>query len=147
MPLPRRPSAADFPADRVAALIERRVAELPPGQLGDLGDGLTAITRAESDPGFRDRLGQAASDYAAARWEDPGFATTTERWITRDTFPESTAAEVCDRIGSGVITLLSAPLAAIGSEIRLPGPAAAAGAALSADLILQPVTRARYPPS
>ena len=111
-----------LPADRVAVLIERRVAELPPGQLGDLGDGLTAITRAESDPGFRDRLGQAASDYAAARWEDPGFAAITERWITRDTFPETAAAEVCDRIGNGVITLLAAPLEAIGSEIRLPGP-------------------------
>ena len=116
------------------------MAELPPGQLGDLGDGLAAITRAESDPGFRDRLAQAASDYAAARWDDPGFATITERWITRDTFPETTAAEVCDRIGTGVITLLAAPLEAIGSEIRLPGPAAATGAAPSADLILQPVT-------
>jgi hypothetical protein len=115
-------------------VIERCVAGLPPEPLGDLGDALTVITRSGSDPGFRDRLSEAASGYVFARWGDPAFAAVTGRWITRDTFPETAAAEVCRRIGRGLTALMAQPLDAIGTEIRLPGPAVR-GAALDADLI------------
>jgi hypothetical protein len=125
----------------VAIVAERSVAVLPPEALGDLGDAVTAISRSENDAGFRDRLGVAASDYAAARWGDPAFAAVTEQWITADTFGAAAAAEVCLRIGAGLTTLMAQPLDAIGTGIALPGPAAAASAGTGADLILQPLTQ------
>jgi hypothetical protein len=135
---------APVPPEAVVIVIERSVAALPPEALppeaaGDPGDPLTVIARADSDPGFRDRLAAAASDYAASRWGDPAFVAVTGRWITHDTFPETAAAEVCQRIAAGLTTLVATPLEDIGTAIRLPGAATAAGT--GADLILQPVTR------
>jgi hypothetical protein len=120
--------------------IARYIAELPAEQFRDVGDAVAVIGRAERDPGFRDRLGEAASGYFAANGGDPGVAVATERWITQNAFPETAAAAVCSRIGNGLNAIAARPLDATGTEIRLPGPAAAAGAGIGSDFILQPVT-------
>jgi hypothetical protein len=127
----------------VAIVAERSVAALPPEALRDLGDAVTAISRSDNDAGFRDRLAEAASDYAAARWGDPAFAAVTEQWITQGTFGATAAAEVGNRIGAGLTTLMAQPLDAIGTGIALSGPAAAG---TGADLILQPLARPLAPP-
>jgi hypothetical protein len=129
----------------VAIVAERSVAVLPPEALRDLGDAVTAISRSENDAGFRDRLAEAASDYAAARWGDPAFAAVTEQWITQGTFGAAAAAEVGNRIGAGLAALMARPLDATGTGIQLPGPAAAP-AGTGADLILQPLARPLAPP-
>jgi hypothetical protein len=116
-------------SDRVRIAVERSVGELPPGLLGDRGDD-----------GFRERLAEAAPGYAATRWGDPAFAVTAGRWITQNRYPETAAAEACNRIGAGLSTLVTRPLDAIGSEIRLRAPVAATAAGIGADLVLQPVT-------
>ena len=135
-PAPVAPSA-------VVIVVERTVAALPPEALPTDAprDPLTIITRADQDPVSSSRLVEAASDYAASRWGDPAFAAVTARWITHDTFPETAAAQVCQRIADGLQTLVATPLQAAGTAIRLPAPAAEAGAEIGADLILQPVTR------
>jgi hypothetical protein len=46
---------------------------------------------------------------------------------------------VCSGIGHGLNAIVARPLDATGTEIRLPGPAAA-GAGIGSDLILRPVT-------
>ena len=138
--------APSRPGGEVAIVAERSVTALPPEALGDLGDAVTAISRSQNDAGFRDRLAEAASDYAAARWGDPAFAAVTEQWITQDTFGATAAAEVCNRIGAGLTTLMAQPLDAIGTGIQLPGPPAAAPAGIGADLILQPLARPLAPP-
>ena len=106
--------------------VERYVREWPATHLGDPA---TIAERADHDEGFRKLLGQAAADYLATKAGDP--ATAMERWITQDTFPEMAAAEVCNRIGSGLDVIVERPLETSGTEIRLPGPP---------PLILQPVT-------
>jgi uncharacterized protein YoxC len=115
---------------------ERDVAELPVSQFGGPGDASALTERAGHDDGFRARLGEAASGYLAAKWADPAFAAVTERWVTKDTFPETAAAEVCNRLGHGLAAIAEKPLAKTGTELRLPGPEAAAG------IVLQPVTEA-----
>ena len=78
--------------------VERRVVPLRPEELSHLGDASTIMSRAQSDQGFRDRLGEATSEYLATRVGDPVFAAVTEGWVTQNTFPETAAAAVCDRI-------------------------------------------------
>jgi hypothetical protein len=121
--------------------VERRVVPLRLEQLSHLGDASTIMSRAQSDQGFRDRLGEATSDYLATKVGDPVFAPVTEGWVTQNTFPETAAAAVCDRIGNGLNTIVTRQLDAIGTELWLPAPAAATGAGIGADLIMQPVTQ------
>jgi len=117
--------------------IERDVAELPVSQFGGLADASAITERAEHDDGFRARLGEAASGYLAPKWGDPAFAVVTERWVTKDTFPETAAAEVCNRLGQGLAVIVEKPLEHnAGTELRLPGPEEGAG------IVLQPVTEA-----
>ena len=106
-------------------MAERSVAVLPPEALGDLGDAVTAISRSENDAGFRDRLAEAASDYAAARWEDPAFAAVTEQWITADAFGAAAPAEVGQRLGAGLGGADGRRWTRWDGD-RAPGPAAAA---------------------
>ena len=108
--------------------IERQVGELP-GQLAE-----------RYDPSTRARLGEAASDYFAARLGDPVSAAATECWITQNAYPETALVEVCNRISSGLDTIVESPLEKVGTELRLPGPEAATAAGIGAALILQPVT-------
>jgi hypothetical protein len=121
--------------------VTRYIGELPAEQFRDAGDAAAITGRAERDQGFRDRLDEAASEYFATTWGDPAFAAATERWMTQDAYPEIAAAALCSRIGSGLNAIVARPIETMGTEIRLPGPAAAAGAGIGADLILQPVTR------
>ena len=119
--------------------VERDVGELPASRLGD---ALAITERAKDDEGFRERLSKAAADYLATKWGDPAFAVVTERWVTQDTFPETAAAETCNRIANGLDAIVAKPLEQAGSEIRLPGPEAAAAADLGSALVLQPVADA-----
>ena len=118
---------------------ERQVGVLP-SQPGALYDPATIIRRAETDEGFRERLGKAASDYVATKLGDPAFAVATERWITQDAYPETVLVEVCNRISGGLGTIVQKPLEKVGTELRLPGPGAATAAGIGAALTLQPVT-------
>lgn len=129
----------DLAKPRFRIEVERSVAELPAGQLGDLGDVPAVADRAEHDQGFRNRLAEAAADYAAGRWGDPAFAMVTDRWITPNAFPETAAAEVCNRIGNRLNAIVAKPLDTLATDIRLPGYEATAAAGIGADLILQPV--------
>jgi hypothetical protein len=117
-------------SDGVHIAVERSVGELP-----------RDLIRGHGDEGFRDRLAEAASGYAATKWGDPAFAVMAGRWITRNTYPETAAAEACNRIGAGLGTIVTRPLDATGTEIRLPAPVAGTAAGTGADLVLQPVTR------
>ncbi len=119
--------------------VERDVGELPASRLGD---ALAITERAKDDEGFRERLSKAAADYLATKWGDPAFAVVTERWVTQDTFPETAAAETCNRIANGLDAIVAKPLEQAGSEIRLPGPEAAAAAEIGSALVLQPVADA-----
>jgi uncharacterized protein YoxC/uncharacterized protein (DUF736 family) len=125
---------------QVRILVVRDVAILPSPQLGDLAPARTITERAEHDEGFRARLSEAASDYLASKWADPAFAVATESWITQP-FPETAAAEVCNRISDGLETILQKPLEKAGTEIGLPGLEAATAAGIGSTLVLQPVTR------
>jgi hypothetical protein len=120
--------------------VERYAGKLPTGQLGDPGDASAIIHRAEQDEGFSDRLSEAASDYLATLWEDPAFALVTEQWRTLDTFPETMAAEVCNRIANELNAIVEKPLEKIGTVIRLPELEASTVAGIGSGLILQPVT-------
>jgi hypothetical protein len=124
----------------VRIVVERSAGQLSPEQFRGLGDASTIISRAENDLGSPGRLGEAAADYFAAKLEDPAFAAVTDRWMTQNAFSETAAAEACKRIGNGLNAILTARFEAIGTAIRLPGPAAT-GAGIGADLVLQPVTR------
>lgn len=119
--------------------VERKVAELPDEQLGDLGNASVITYRAEHDKGFRDRLGKAVSDYFADKWGDPLFKAVTKGWVTQNSFPETAAAEACNRISHGLASIVEKPLEKIATDIRLPGPTITTG--IGADLILQPVTK------
>jgi hypothetical protein len=131
-------STVRFASDRgVRIVVERAAGQLPPEQVRGLGDASTIISRAENDPGFRGRLGEAAADYFATKVGDP----VTERWMTQNAFSETAAAEACKRIGNGLNAILTTQFEAVGTLIRLPEPVAAAGAGIGADLVLQPVTR------
>jgi hypothetical protein len=135
-------STVRLASDRgVRIVVERSAGQLPPEQLRGLGDPSTIISRAENDPGFRGRLGEAAADYFATKLGDPAFAAVTERWMTQNAFSETAAAEACKRIGNGLNAILTTQFEAIGTAIRLPEPVAATGAGVGADLVLQPVTR------
>jgi hypothetical protein len=116
---------------RVRIEVERSVAELPPGPLGDLGTARAIVKRAENDQVFRNRLSEAAADFVVVRLSDPDFTGVTEQWITRDTFPETAAAQACDRIAGGLAAIVAEPPSGTAAELRLPGPEA---------LVLQPVT-------
>ena len=129
----------DLAKPRFRIEVERSVAELPAGQLGGLGDASAVADRAEHDRGFRDRLAEAAADYAAGQWGDPAFAAVTDRWITPNAFPETAAAEVCNRTGNRLNAIVAKPLDTLATDIRLPGYEATAMAGIGADLILQPV--------
>ena len=129
----------DLAKPRFRIEVERSVAELPAGHLGDLGDASAVADRAEHDRGFRDRLAEAAADYVAGRWGDPAFAAATDRWITPNAFPETAAAEVCNRTGNRLNAIVAKPLDTLATDIRLPGYEATATAGIGADLILQPV--------
>jgi len=131
-----QPESVSRSGRRYRIQIERDVAELPVSQFGGFADASAITERADHDEGFRARLGEAASGYLAARWADPGFAVVTERWVAKDTFPETAAAEVCNRLGHGLAVIVEKPLEKTGTELRLPGPEAAAG------IVLQPVTEA-----
>jgi hypothetical protein len=135
-------STVRFASDRgVRIVVERAAGRLPPEQFRGLGDASSIISRAENDPGFRGRLGEAAADYFATKLGDPAFAAVTERWMTQNAFSETAAAEACKRIGNGLNAILTTQFEAIGTAIRLPEPVAATGAGVGADLVLQPVTR------
>jgi hypothetical protein len=135
-------STVRFASDRgVRIVVERSAGQLPLEQLRGLGDASTIISRAENDPGFRGRLGEAAAGYFATKLGDPAFAAVTERWMTQNAFSETAAAEACKRIGNGLDAILTTQFEAIGTAIRLPEPVPATGAGTGADLVLQPVTR------
>jgi len=139
VPTPEETPARSEPWVRIQ--VERIVGELPEGQLGALGDPSAVPDRAEHGQGFGDRLGEAASDYFAGKWGDPAFTEVTEWWITNNSFPETAAAEVCDRIGSVLDAIVEKPLEEIGTEIWLPRLEATTATGISADLILQPVAQ------
>jgi hypothetical protein len=120
--------------------VERQVGALPSPQPAALDDPSAIIHRAENDEGLRKRLGEAASGYFATKLGDPVFAAVTERWITQNAYPETALVEVCNRISGGLGTIVERPLGITGTELRLPGPEAAAAAGIGAGLILQPVT-------
>jgi hypothetical protein len=117
---------------RVRIEVERSVAELPSGPLGDLGDARAIMNRAENDQVFRNRLSEAAADFVVVRLSGPDATGVTERWITRDAFPEAAAAQACDRIASGLAAIVAEPPGRTATELRLPGPEA---------LVLEPVTQ------
>lgn len=121
--------------------VERMVGELPQGPLGGLGNPSTYADRPEHDKGFGVRLGEAVYDYFADKWGDPAFTAATEWWKTNNSFPETAAAEICNRISKVMATIAEKPLEKIGTEIHLPGPEATAAAGIGADLILQPVAQ------
>jgi hypothetical protein len=125
--------------------IERYVGELPNPQLGDLSDTSAIIYRAENDEAFREQLGRAASGYLAAKGADPVFAVATERWITQNTFPETAAAQVCNRIGNGLGIIVEKSPEKTGTQVLLPGLEAPASDGTGSVLILRPVTEATEP--
>jgi len=120
--------------------VERQIGALPSPPPGALNDPSTIIHRAGIDEGFRKRLGEAASDYFAAKAGDPAFAVATEQWVTQNAYPETALVEVSNRISSGLDTIIEKPLEKIGTQLLLPGPEAATAAGSGAALILQPVT-------
>lgn len=125
---------------QVRIQVERYAGKLPTELLGDPADASAIIHRAEHDEAFSDRLSEAVSDYFATMWADPAFALVTERWITVNTFPETTAAEACNRIANGLNAIAEKPLEKIGTVIRLPGLEASTAAGIGSALILQPAT-------
>ena len=134
-----RPDSFSSRAERQYRIqVERQVGALPSPPPGALNDPSTIIHRAGIDEGFRKRLGEAASDYFAAKAGDPAFAVATEQWVTQNAYPETALVEACNRISSGLDTIIEKPLEKTGAQLMLPGPEAAAG--IGAALILQPVT-------
>ena len=120
--------------------IERQIGAFPSPQAGVLNNPSTIIQLAGNDAGFRGRLSQAASEYFVPRPGGPAVAVVTERWVTQNAYPETDLAEVCNRISNGLETIVERPFGNLGTELRLPGPQAAAAAGTGAGLILQPVT-------
>ena len=134
-----RPESFSSRAERQYRIqVERQIGALPSPPPGALNDPSTIIHRAGIDEGFRKRLGEAASDYFAAKAGDPAFAVATEQWVTQNAYPETALVEACNRISSGLDTIIEKPLEKTGAQLMLPGPEAAAG--IGAALILQPVT-------
>jgi len=125
--------------------VERQIGALPSPPPGALNDPSTIIHRAGIDEGFRKRLGEAASDYFATKPGDPALAVATEQWVTQNAYPETALVEVCNRISSGLDTIIEKPLEKIGTQLLLPGPEAATAAGIGAALILQPVTEPLSP--
>jgi hypothetical protein len=131
--LPSVPSRSDR---RFRIQVERQIGALP----GAPGDPSTLIQRAANDTGFRGQLSQAASEYFAAKPGDPVSAMVTERWATQDAYSETDLLEVCNRISSGLETIVERPVEKTGTELRLPRPGAAAATGAGAALVLQPAT-------
>ena len=119
--------------------VERQIGALPSPQPGVLNNPSTIIQLAGNDAGFRERLSQAASEYFVPRPGGPAVAVVTERWVTQNAYPETDLVEVCNRISSGLDTIVERPFEKTGTELRLPRPEAAAAAGSGATLILQPV--------
>ena len=120
--------------------VERQIGALPSPQPGVLKNPSTIIQLAGIDAGLRERLSQAASESFVPRPGGPAVAVVTERWVTQNAYPETDLVEVCNRISNGLETIVGRPFGNIGTELRLPGPQAAAAAGTGAGLILQPVT-------
>jgi len=134
--LPSVPSRSER---RFRIQVERQTGALPGAQPGAPGDPSTLIQRAANDVSFRGQLSQAASEYFATKQGHPVSAVTTERWVTQDAYSETDLVEVCNRISSGLDTIVERPFEKTGTELRLPRPEAAAAAGSGATLILQPV--------
>lgn len=96
--------------------------------------------RAEHDESFRERLTDAAADYFAGKYGDPVFATVTQAWVTEGAFPETALADVCNRIGDGLSSVVESPLEAVGTELHIPGLLDATMAGIGTNLVLEPVT-------
>jgi hypothetical protein len=62
-------------------------------------------------------------------------------WRTSQSFPETDLAGICGRVSDGLATIVEWPLTEAGRGLGIPGPVDAAGAAIGAGLILEPVTR------
>jgi len=134
--LPSVPSRSER---RFRIQVERQTGALPGAQPGAPGDPSTLIQRAANDVSFRGQLSQAASEYFATKQGHPVSAVTTERWVTQDAYSETDLVEVCNRISSGLDTIVERPFEKTGTELRLPRPEAAAAAGSGATLILHPV--------
>ena len=135
--LPAVPSRSER---RFRIQVERQIGTLPGAPPGAPDDPSTLIQRAANDTGFRSQLSQAASEYFATKPGDPVSAVVTERWVTQDAYSESDLVEVCNRISSGLETIVERPLEKTGTELRLPKPGAAAATGADAALVLQPAT-------
>jgi hypothetical protein len=129
------PSAA---SDPIRFMIGRNVTRLPDQVLTDLG-GVTAVTQHAEDAGFKERLTDAAGDYVADRAVDPAFTAATRYWITSDAYPLASVADASDRLAGALRYVVSYPIGKAAAEIRIAATAGLAG--ISADFVLEPVTR------
>ncbi len=120
--------------------VERDIGELTERQLSGYDDASAARGSEEHDEGFRERLTDAAADYFAGKYGDPVFATVTQAWVTEGVFPETALADVCNRIGDGLGSVVESPLEAVGTELHIPELLDTSIAGIGANLILEPVT-------
>ena len=116
--LPSVPSRSER---RFRIQVERQTGALPGAQPGAPGDPSTLIQRAANDVSFRGQLSQAASEYFATKQGHPVSAVTTERWVTQDAYSETDLVEVCNRISSGLDTIVERPFEKTGTELGCPG--------------------------
>jgi hypothetical protein len=85
----------------------------------------------------RKAIKEAIADYAAQRIQGTVLVSL---WQTREGFPIADAAGFLDGSAGWLRGLVAEPLSGLGSGVGLPGPVAAAGAGIAANLVTAPVT-------
>jgi hypothetical protein len=102
-----------------------------------------AVTqRAHEDSDFRERLAGTAADYFVGEYGDPVVDWATRQvWVTSQSFPETDLAGICGRVSEELAAIVEWPLTEAGRGLGIPAPVNGAGAAIGADLVLEPVTR------
>jgi hypothetical protein len=85
----------------------------------------------------RKAIKEAIADYAAQRIQGTVLVSL---WQTREGFPIADAAGLLDGSAGWLRGLVAEPLSGLGSGVGLPGPVAAAGAGIAANLVTAPDT-------
>jgi hypothetical protein len=118
------------PADRFDE-IAAAAAGLRPGQAGH--------DQADRPEVLSERLADATADYLGAKAGDPIVEKATERWVTRDSYPETSVADILTGASEWLHALIEHPLDEVAERVSVPSAGASLAAGVAAEVVLKPV--------
>ncbi|HEX8008634.1 MAG TPA: hypothetical protein VF482_19650 [Trebonia sp.] len=140
-------SVPEPPEERYVRLaFERRVVPAPADRFGEIAAAATGPHLKEADhdredraEGLSERLADATADYLGAKAGDPLVEKATQWWVTRDSYPETSVADVLTEANKWLHGLVEHPLEGVAERVSIPAPGASLAAGIAAEVVLQPV--------